>query len=88
MCHLLIAEDVSVTERGREFTYPVEHVVSQWIFRQNRHTQPAYMTVDEHGQRWSGRLESWVVRQAGDCPHCPHCQQTVMGTEWVPVSDL
>jgi hypothetical protein len=84
LCHLINPEDVSGTDRERALSYPIDHMVSLWIagLEERGRGNDAYMTIDQDAGRWSGRLDSWQTRRAGDCPHCPHCQQKMLHSTW------
>lgn len=81
---LQLAPD-SVTGGGEMFTatLPVDHELAAQLHTGAR---PNFLTVDEAGLRWVGRLHEWKILKAvrnGGCPECEHCQEQVMEIVWV-----
>lgn len=81
----------NVTGAGDEMftaTLPVEHELAAQL---RAGARPNFLTVDEAGLRWVGRLHEWKILKAvrsGGCSECEHCQERVMGIVWVKDSPV
>lgn len=63
-------------------TLPVDHELAVKLRADAR----TFLTVDEDGLRWVGRLHEWQVLKTarnGGCAECEHCQVRVMKIVWV-----
>lgn len=64
-------------------TLPVDHELAAHL---RTGARPNFLTVDEAGLRWVGRLHEWKILKAvrnGGCSECEHCQERVMEIVWV-----
>ncbi|MGS2805347.1 hypothetical protein [Nocardia sp. MW-W600-9] len=63
-------------------TLPADHELAVQL----RADAQTFLTVDEGGLRWVGRLHEWQVlktARTGGCAECEHCQVRVMQIAWV-----
>lgn len=68
-------------------TLPVDHELAVKLRADAR----TFLTVDEDGLRWVGRLHEWQVLKTarnGGCAECEHCQVRVMKIVWVKDSPV
>lgn len=76
-----IASDaLAEAENCRILTLPLEHLVNRWILTEE--PRGAVLTVDSLEDRWIGRLWQYEIKRVGECPHCSHCMETVVVSEW------
>ena len=78
--------DTSIGEADpahRTLTLPIEHPAARWLaLRPDRKPLGAFVTIDGPDGRWSGVLQRFKVRRAGDCPECAHCRQQQIVAYW------
>ncbi|WP_280319921.1 hypothetical protein [Nocardia wallacei] len=73
------ADAIEETSEGYSVTLP--WTLAERLLRAGPN-QAAYLTIDGPGGRWSGPLVSWEARRVGECPHCSHCMEKVVVSEW------